>query len=143
MAEALLSKKGIEWRSPTLGLLLACCLPTYKSESGKRDTGKERLYRLVMSISIQVIWSIRCKRVISKENVPIPANVVETTWLRAMNDRLEMDYLMTHRNFGRRALKPQTVLRTWKGTLEDEEKLPSDWTGVAGVLVGIGPSQGR
>ncbi|KAH9833136.1 uncharacterized protein C8Q71DRAFT_725813 [Rhodofomes roseus] len=37
------------------------------------------------------------------------------------------------------ALKKDTVLGTWRGTLADEHALPDDWTGVNRVLVGIAP----
>ncbi|KAK0478993.1 hypothetical protein IW261DRAFT_1628625 [Armillaria novae-zelandiae] len=126
-----------------LGLLLSCSLPVFKSDEGRREPGKERLYRIIMSTSIQVIWGLRCKRVISRENEHLPPGMVEKTWLKAVNDRLEMDYLMTRKKFGRKAQKPQRVQQTWSRVLKDEQQLPRNWTGAAGVLVGIGPSEGR
>lgn len=69
--------------------------------------------------------------------------MVEKTWLKAVNDQLEIDCLMTRKKFGQKAQKPQKVQQTWKGVLKDEEQLPRNWMGAAGVLVGIGPSEGR
>ncbi|KAK0467448.1 hypothetical protein IW261DRAFT_1346353 [Armillaria novae-zelandiae] len=143
LAKNILEKKGIEWRAPTLSLLLACCLPTFKSEKGKRESGKERFYRIIMSISIQVIWGLRCKQVISEENTPVNPSVVERTWTRAINDRIEIDCLMTRKKFGWRALKPQVIKNTWEGTLKNKDSLPKNWMKIDGVLVGIGPSEGR
>ncbi|KAK0421779.1 hypothetical protein EV421DRAFT_1724225, partial [Armillaria borealis] len=124
--------------TPTVGLLLASGLPTFKSENGKRDAGKERFYRMIMTISIQVIWSLRVKRVVDNENAPFTANAVEKTWLKSVNDRLDLDCLMTNKRFGKKALKHEVVKKTWKGILKDEKQLPSNWAGAAGVLVGIG-----
>ncbi|KAK0429607.1 hypothetical protein EV421DRAFT_1947584 [Armillaria borealis] len=116
----LLERKGIEWRALMLGLLLASCLPVFKSEKGKREAGKEQLYRIVMTISIQTIWSLRVRHVVENNNAPFPADVVVKTWLKAINDRLEMDVLMTNRSFRKKALKHSTVKSTWTGTLKDE-----------------------
>lgn len=132
------AKRGIEWRAPTLGLLLASGLPVFKSDNVMRDVGKERFYRIVMTTSIQAIWSLRVKRVVDNESTPFSAATVERAWLRAINDRLELDCLMTNERFGKRALKQNIVKSTWKGVLRAEEQLPSNWAGAVGVLVGIG-----
>jgi hypothetical protein len=55
-----------------------------------------------------------------------------------INARLQMDCSMTHRRYGKKALPVKTVLKTWKGVLDNEERLPKDWTAVSGVLLGIG-----
>ncbi|KAF8219469.1 hypothetical protein L208DRAFT_1418182, partial [Tricholoma matsutake] len=53
-----------------------------------------------------------------------------------MDNCLEIDCRMTNLRFGKKSLKIKTVINTWKGTLENEEDLPSNWTEVSGVLVG-------
>ncbi len=78
------------------------------------------------------------RHVVENENAPFPADVVVKTWLKAINDRLEMDCLMMNSSFRKKALKHSIVKSTWTGTLKNEAQLPSDWTGVARVLVGIG-----
>ncbi|KAK0463302.1 hypothetical protein IW261DRAFT_1347940 [Armillaria novae-zelandiae] len=143
LAKTALEKKGVEWHAPTLGLLLACCLPMFKSEKGKRESGKERFYRIIISISIQVIWGLQCRRVISGGNTPIQLNIVEKTWIKVINDRIEIDCLMTRKKFGWKAPNPQIIRNTWEGTLKNKDRLPRDWTKVGRVLVGIGPSVER
>ncbi|KAK0442795.1 uncharacterized protein EV420DRAFT_1278222, partial [Desarmillaria tabescens] len=100
---------------------------------------EERLYRIIMATSVQLIWSLRCERVIDKQNEPLHPRNTRNKWTRGVNNWLEMDCLQMRQNFGRRALKTQLVERTWEGTLLNEERLPRHWSGVAGVLVGIGP----
>ena len=46
-----------------------------------------------------------------------------------------MDIQMTYKYMSKPALKKKTVLRTWSGTLKDEQNLPCDWTRKE-VLVG-------
>ncbi|KAK0438558.1 hypothetical protein EV421DRAFT_1714212, partial [Armillaria borealis] len=143
LAKEILTKKGIEWRAPTLGLLLTSGMPTFKGTTGKRDIGKERLYRIIIALSIQTIWNVRCDRVIDGLNAPFSPDRIAARWTRAVNDSLEMDCLLTRRKFGKRALDSQLVERTWGGTLQNETQLPRHWTEVSGVLVGIGPSRIR
>ncbi|KAK0233991.1 hypothetical protein IW262DRAFT_1333787 [Armillaria fumosa] len=38
LTEEILPKKGIEWRAPTLGLILTLGMPVFKNEAGKRTT---------------------------------------------------------------------------------------------------------
>ncbi|KAK0213305.1 hypothetical protein DFS33DRAFT_1248256, partial [Desarmillaria ectypa] len=124
--------------TPMPGLLLASCLPIFKSENAKRDARKEHFYQIIMTILIQTILSLRFKHVVDNANAPFSASMVENTWLRAINNRLKLDRLMTNKRFGKRALKHGIVKSTWKGVLRDEEQLPSNWVGASGVLVGIG-----
>ncbi|KAK0464038.1 hypothetical protein IW261DRAFT_1295200, partial [Armillaria novae-zelandiae] len=75
--------------------------------------------------------------VVDNDNTPFSPSMVEKTWLRAINDRLELDCLMTNKRFRKKAIKLSLVKNTWKGVLKDEEQLPSNWAGAARVLVGI------
>lgn len=54
-----------------------------------------------------------------------------------MNDRLELDKNMTHPKYEKQSLSGKLVLSTWKGALLNEARLPDDWLGISGVLVGM------
>jgi hypothetical protein len=54
-----------------------------------------------------------------------------------MNAQLTLDQAITNNKYGKRALKQQIVLNTWKGLLKNEENLPKNWLKSTGVLVGI------
>ncbi|KAF8318084.1 hypothetical protein DL93DRAFT_2054734, partial [Clavulina sp. PMI_390] len=58
-----------------------------------------------------------------------------------LNIRLRDDIALTRKTrYGRKAIKPETVLRTWSGILQDEQYLPPDWLNIrGGVLVSITP----
>ena len=68
---------------------------------------------------------------------------LKNRWYKVMDDRLEMDCRMTNLRYGKKGLKTRVVTSTWKGTLKNEEDLPSNWTEVSRVLVGRSrPPQG-
>ena len=75
---------------------------------------------------------------------PYAQEEVRNGWYKIIDDRLEIDCRMTNLRYGRRGLEIRVVTNTWKGTLEDEEDLPSNWPEVSGVLVGRSkpPQQG-
>ncbi|KAH9836135.1 uncharacterized protein C8Q71DRAFT_68123 [Rhodofomes roseus] len=100
----------------------------------------ERLWRIIISESAFLIWKLRCERVIGhseEEGWKHSKTAIRGRWTHMINDRLHKEMDMTHRRFGRKALKRETVLGTWNGTLSDELALPEDWTACRGVLVGI------
>lgn len=90
-----------------------------------------------MSESVYLIWKLRCERVIQKENTPFSIQEVSSRWITTINARLDLDREMTNEGLGKRRLKTKIVLSTWRGTLNDEDKLPKNWTKLSGVLVGI------
>ncbi len=64
LTKALLEKRRITWRTPSMATIQSCAIPKFKKQNGMRDSGKERFYRIVMSTSAQVIWNACCERVI-------------------------------------------------------------------------------
>ena len=104
--------------------------------------GKNRLYTIVMSESMHLIWKLRCEwRIARGEDAERALTELEIKgkWLYAINTRLKLDCLMTNKNrYGKKGLHPNTVLRTWGNTLKNESSLPENWLWKTGVLVGIG-----
>ncbi|KAG2339348.1 hypothetical protein BDR05DRAFT_891892, partial [Suillus weaverae] len=61
-------------------------------------------------------------------------------WIHAINTRLKFDRLLTNSmRYGKKALKVETVLQTWSGTLQNEDNLPDNWIRKSEVLVGMAP----
>ena len=139
LAKELWSMRGasIPWIDPTFGNILASPSVTYKAQQGggKPDKGSTRFYRILMTESAHLIWRIRCERVIqSQETTP---REVHNRWVDMMNKRLEMDCQMADAKYEKKALRKDFPLNTWKGALLNEDRLPADWAGENGVLVGI------
>ncbi len=137
LTKTILEKRGITWSPPSMAMILSCPIPMFKSENGTRDSGKEHFYRIIISTSTQVIWNARCECVIQKENDHFSPIQIQNRWRKKVNQRLELDCLMTCNRFGKKALQKDLVLRTWSGVIENEQQLPRDWTEFDGVLVGM------
>ncbi|TFY61694.1 hypothetical protein EVJ58_g4350 [Rhodofomes roseus] len=142
MAGNLWKRKKLRWAKPSTEDILTAGTREWKHETGreKRRPRAERLWRILVTESAFLIWKLRCERVISHsddENWHHTEPAIRTRWTRMVNERLHLDMAMTHRRFGRKALKRSEVLGTWQGTLRDELALPDDWTALNWVLVGI------
>jgi hypothetical protein len=117
---------------PSFGEIIAC------GAIKKGDAGTSRLYRILLSKSAYLIWKLRNERVIG-EKVGASPQEITNRWNKCINNRLELDCLLTNANkWGKKSLNKSLVLATWRKTLQDEDRHPDDWTGMAGVLVGVG-----
>ncbi|KAJ7141977.1 hypothetical protein C8R46DRAFT_1046559 [Mycena filopes] len=141
LAEKLWAQKHPNWPQISLGSILGAGLATFKNENGKTLPNTARLYRILISESMYLIWKLRCEVVIAEAGVAKSATEIHNRWVAIMNERLEIDRTLTNRaRFGKvYSLAPSMVLDTWKGTLQDEEKLPDRWLSEPEVLVGIAP----
>jgi ribonuclease HI len=110
-------------------------------DKGRPLPGASRLYRILISESIFIIWKVRNSSVISQGGQSLSNTEIQNRWLHAINQRLNLDRTLTNRaRYGKQfSVKPDLVLQTWSSTLKDEEELPDDWLRVPKVLVGIEP----
>ncbi|KAJ6487897.1 hypothetical protein C8R45DRAFT_1053476 [Mycena sanguinolenta] len=105
---------------------------------GKTDVSTTRLYRILISESAHLIWRLRNERVLNGKPSSTTSEI-RNRWTHALNMRIAIDCLCINKaKYGTRALKKSLVLKTWAGTLRDEDRLPTDWTRETRVLVGIG-----
>ena len=138
LAEEILSMRNIPWKTPTLGTVLTAATPVFKNEKGKRLSGDERLYTSIVGLTAQLIWAVRCERIIEKEDSPFSEPEIRNRWCRAVNNKLAMDIETSRKSFGRKALKDSLVRATWTGTVLNEDRLPELWVrATSEVLVGI------
>jgi exonuclease III len=128
------------WPGNSYGTLMGSCA-TDVGGAEKGAQGLNRFYRILMVTSMQFIWAIRCERRIPRGNDPPEKHTedeIHNRWVAKMNHRLSIDQMLTSEGrFDKKAIPVQMVLDTWKGTLADENTLPSNWTRSNGVLVGI------
>jgi ribonuclease HI len=124
-------KTGKDLR-PTLGQIMAGGVTKHG------DPGKTRLHKILITESAHLIWRIRNERVI-QQNGPAPITMIRNRWLKAINNRLAIDCLMTDKfKYEKKAIKTSLVKDTWKKTLKEEHTLARDWPSKVGVLVGVG-----
>ncbi|TFK57854.1 hypothetical protein BDN72DRAFT_782799, partial [Pluteus cervinus] len=67
LVEKALEKKRITWHGKSLGAALGCGMTDLRTEQGKRRTGDNRFYRIILSESVHLIWKIRCEWRISRD----------------------------------------------------------------------------
>ena len=128
------------WPKLNWGLLLGCGLARFTSSKGKIIPAMNRFFTIIVSTSMYLIWNLRNTRVL-ETSTPASKIEIHNRWVSLMNSALRRDQLLTNRTkFGPLAFKKQLVLKTWSGTLLDEDSLPDDWIQSEGVLVGIRPN---
>ncbi|KAJ7019152.1 hypothetical protein C8F04DRAFT_1324243 [Mycena alexandri] len=142
LAKELWLKKHSMWPNLSIGAILGCGLASITNEKGHHLPGASRFYRILISESLFIIWKIRNDCVIGNGGVPLPVNEIRNKWLFTMNQRLDLDRVLSNRlKYGAVSIRPLLVLQTWASTLKNEVELPQNWLIGPRVLVGIEPNQ--
>ncbi|KAI0355139.1 RnaseH-domain-containing protein, partial [Trametes cingulata] len=138
LARALLEKRAVPVGEISLGIGLGGHAFTVTNGDGGTNAPATRLARIVLTETARLVWALRCERVIGREGRTQHTRAeVENKWRAVINRRLSTDMAITNvRTCGKRAIPRDMVLKTWSGTLEQENALPDDWIGCPGVLVG-------
>ncbi|KAJ3729800.1 hypothetical protein C8R42DRAFT_570274 [Lentinula raphanica] len=135
LAKSLWERKKSEWPEISFGLILSCGLVKMVDEKKKHLAGDSRLFRILVSESSQLIWKVRCERVIQGREISDVE--VQKRWKTTIESRLELDCLLMNGKFLKGQLDKRVVERTWQEVLTEQDNLPEDWMGEAGVLVGL------
>ena len=138
LANSLWAKRHPSAMPNTLGGVLGCGLASFKTREGKPDTGKNRLYRIVVSETAYLIWKLRNERRIQDDEGLVQSTNEVIRWTNTLNKRLTIDRMLTNKaQFRKNTLDGGLVKSTWRNCLRDEEDLPTDWPTARGVLVGM------
>lgn len=148
LTESLWKMKGGAWPNPRRTCdVLAATMADLKTTSGQKRTGASRLYKILVTEAAFLIWKLRNERVLGATGLTAGQHTpteIKNRWLSAINMRLRLDIAMTQNRWGRGKIPKETVLRTWRHTLNHEAGLPEDWTSTScEVLVGIRPPERR
>ncbi|EPS96303.1 hypothetical protein FOMPIDRAFT_57716, partial [Fomitopsis schrenkii] len=143
-ARALWAKKSPDsWTAPNLTELQAIGLDLHGERSVRMSPGTSRLWRIIVSEAVHVIWRLRCERVVGhaedqhwRHTVP----QVKGLWESVLQARLASDLEATRKCFGGLRRDTGLVLATWNKVIKDELALPTDWTRMNRFLVGSRPA---
>jgi ribonuclease HI len=133
----IMGMKGLNIDQLNFGSLLGCALR--RKNRTQYSKAHDRLYTVVLSESIFLIWRTRCEWRIQRESDPTllhSETEIHNKWVKMINYRLKMDCLMTNSKYERKALSKKLVIQTWSKTIL-EENANMDWTNSTEVLVGI------
>ncbi|KAF5341132.1 hypothetical protein D9611_005853 [Ephemerocybe angulata] len=143
LAKRAWQRTGLPWPEITLGLILGISVMEVKDSNGKVLDGRTRLLRIIISESAYLIWLLRCEWRIGREQNVLNMHTrkeISARWKIAIERRLRLDWALTNKlAFGKKALRPAEVKRTWKGIASTKNQsvlrtFPED----EGVLVGTG-----
>ena len=81
-------RKWPTWPVLELGTILGCGLAEFKDDEGRAHPGAARLFRILISESAFLIWSLRCERRIEKQDGG-PVVTEELIQLPAVNGILQ------------------------------------------------------
>jgi len=142
-ANDLWCKREANWPEIRFGTILSCNLADFRDNGGKKKLGKSRLFKIIVLESAHLIWKLRCERTIKLNGIREKFHSeteIYNRWIHTINMRLKFDRLLTDSmRYGKKALKVETVLKTWSGILLNEDNLPENWVHKSGVLVGMAP----
>ncbi|KAJ7922719.1 hypothetical protein B0H13DRAFT_1865564 [Mycena leptocephala] len=140
LAEEFWAKKHPTWPPLSMGSILGCGMAIFEDKKKRPHAAKARLYRILITESMYLIWKLRCECVIGHNGEPPTANEIHNRWVHTINERLEIDKNLTNElKFGKQYILPRKlVLDAWRGTLHAEKDLPRDWLNKAEVLASIG-----
>ncbi|KAH9926108.1 uncharacterized protein B0H18DRAFT_876537, partial [Fomitopsis serialis] len=145
MVRAVWRKKApdLPWHALSMADILSLGLTAWKDKKGRTRPGATRLWRILISEAVHLIWKLRCDRVIghAEEDGWEHRDAEVTNKLQyTLNARLALDVEAVRRKYGDLALRRDLALATWNKVLRDEPALPDDWTRYKGFLVGRAPA---
>ena len=85
------------------------------------DKGTTHLFRIVVSESAHLIWKLRNERVIQGKDAASEREI-QNKWCKAINNRLNLDCILTNMRYGKKAIKKSLVKHTWRKVLKDEDR---------------------
>ncbi|KAJ7501543.1 hypothetical protein B0H11DRAFT_1713398, partial [Mycena galericulata] len=50
-----------------------------------------RLYTIIITESLHIIWKLRCERVIGRKGDPMSEQEIHNRWIHAINEQIEID----------------------------------------------------
>lgn len=141
LAAELWNKTDFKWPSMSHTEALTFGMRRWRRKGSKEEEqSANRLWRILISESIHLIWKLRCERKIQHEGEvgwTHHASAIQSRWMYALNSRLLLDREMARPRRAHRPIPADLVLNTWVSTLKDKDSLPKDWQKKPWVLVGI------
>jgi hypothetical protein len=147
LARTLWSSRAHPWPEIDLGLILACGALQFKTPES--DTANEkagmhtakcasRLLQVILSESAQLIWAIRCERVIQERTHTVEE--ITSRWYNKISTRFEVDRVRAIKVL-RTKLSMRLMRDTWHEIVKPVAGGPGsargDWASDLRVLVGI------
>ncbi len=125
------------WHEPSWSMAFGAACAVFKAADGTREVATENLWCIICTEALHLIWKLRCERVIQKEGKEFTESEITNRFYSTLESRLNLDRRTAAMSRGKRALKPNDVVRIWSPIIENGSQLPPKWVTNSGVLVGI------
>ena len=144
LAERLWPHSAEEWPEIKIGTILGSGLIKGRPDETENDNdkhaqrknkGKARLLRILLSETAHLIWVLHCERVI-QDKTHLPAST-QNRWLTKINRRLDTDRVIANK-IDRRTQTKRKVYATWNPVITKNSQEHNEWLDKPEVLVGIG-----
>ena len=109
-------KAGSPLSKQSLSSILASALTVKCDGNGRPSQGLTRLYRLLVTEAASLIWHLRCERIIQNEDHPHSEIEITNRWNKRILSRAELDFKLTNKRLGKKAIPLPIVLATWGDT---------------------------
>ncbi|KAJ6529395.1 hypothetical protein B0H19DRAFT_870283, partial [Mycena capillaripes] len=86
-----------DWPRLSWGLILGCNLIKFKPMNGKIMPNKQRLFAILVSTSLHLIWRLRNERRFDNNNKIHTHTEIPNHWLAVINITLKRDRLLTNK----------------------------------------------
>ncbi|KAF9058521.1 hypothetical protein BDP27DRAFT_1240826, partial [Rhodocollybia butyracea] len=107
------NKFGI-WPGISLGSALGCGLFEFHNTKGEKIPGAQRLFTILMSECMHLIWRLRCDSVIDRGGEEISIEEAYNKLKQALNKRLQQDIQQSNKaRWGSHALPKDVVGSCW------------------------------
>ncbi len=131
------SLTGVEWKEPCWGTTLGAACTIFKTQDGQRKPATEKLWCILCTEALHLIWKLRCERVIQNEGKEFTENEIANRFYASLDFRLNLDRRTAAIAKGKKSLRPHEVEKIWLPIIADGCNLPPKWVVDNGVLVGI------
>ncbi|EJD36788.1 hypothetical protein AURDEDRAFT_73872 [Auricularia subglabra TFB-10046 SS5] len=143
------ARTGLGWPGVNFGTAVGCGLMVIKGQDGAPLPGASRLFRILISEAIFLIWKIRNERRIQNKDDPelhAAGDEIVRRWRATIERKFRLELNLTSRKrYKGRALKWKSVLLTWGPIIHKQanEPTPDKWWAGPEVLVSIWPPRPR
>ncbi|KAH9913664.1 uncharacterized protein B0H18DRAFT_857907, partial [Fomitopsis serialis] len=121
---------ALPWPDLSMAWVLSLGLTKWETEAERGRPGATRLWRILVSEAVHLIWKLRCERVIGhagEDRWEHRTAGVSNKLQYVLNGRLALDIESTRRKYANSVSKRDLIHATWNGVLWDEPALPDDW----------------
>lgn len=97
-------------------LIVGCTFQKVKSPCSIKAAGLAQLLRILVIELAYLIWVLRCKRMVQKDDIAFSSREVSGRWSKSISDRAALDRKITIPKSKKKARLGAIIRETWQDT---------------------------